>query len=236
MRTLSQRITEDLRERILSGALTAGDRLEEIPLAEQLGVSRTPVRGALSALANQGLLDYQPKRGYVVRAFDAEEIFAAYEVRASLEGLACRLAAERGLPQEQLDELRRQLRIGDQILAKGRLDLNDFEPYQAMNVILHETILAASKNAWIARFAAQAQEIPYVSQRVILWHDHATILRSHDDHHRIVTAIDERKPTRAEDLMREHVYYAGLFLRDNFHRRKKHGAAAKEFANARASL
>ncbi|WP_306464452.1 GntR family transcriptional regulator, partial [Acinetobacter baumannii] len=77
-----QDVTEILRDWILNGAVAGGERLEEIPLAERLGVSRTPVRAALTLLANEGLLDYQPKRGYLVRSFGADEVFAAYEVRA----------------------------------------------------------------------------------------------------------------------------------------------------------
>ena len=100
MKTRSQDVTETVRDWILTGAVSAGDRLEEIPLAERLGVSRTPVRAALAALGKEGLVDYQPKRGYLVRSFEPDEIFAAYEARAALEGLACRLAAESGVPEE----------------------------------------------------------------------------------------------------------------------------------------
>jgi len=67
MQTLAQNVTESLRDWILHGQLRPGSRLEELPLAEKLGVSRTPVRAALATLANEGLIDHQPKRGYMVR-------------------------------------------------------------------------------------------------------------------------------------------------------------------------
>lgn len=216
MRTRSQDITETLRDWILTGVFQAGERLEEIPLAERLGVSRTPVRAALSLLATEKLIDYQPKRGYVVHRYEAGDVFAAYEVRASLEGLACRLAASRGLTAEAEADLRDCLRIGDDILRGGRLDPADLQPYQAMNERFHDVIIGLSGNRWAERFVAQTHAIPFVSDRVILWHDYGVIRRSHDDHHRIVHALAERNGARAEDLMREHVYYAGLFLRDNF--------------------
>ena len=222
MRTRSQDITDALRQRILSGEYPPGERLEEVPLAEALGVSRTPVRAALTLLAQEGLIDYQPKRGYQVHGFSPEEVFAAYEVRAAIEGLACRLAAQNGIDAETAARLEACLAEGDAILARGRLVPEDFQPYQAMNVAFHDTIIALSGNPWVGRFVEQTHAIPLVSDRIILWHDHAVILRSHDDHHRILAAIRHRRAARAEDLMREHVTYAGEFLRENFHRVARH--------------
>lgn len=216
MRTLAQDVTETLRNWILQGDMQPGERLEEIPLAEKLGVSRTPVRAALATLANEGLVDHQPKRGYLVQGFDMEAIAAAYEVRAVLEGLACRNAATRGLTDHQAQRLRDALAEGDRILAGGELRPEDHAPYQQMNVTIHDTLLQASGNPWVNRFAEQAQNIPFASDRIILWDDHAIILRSHGDHHRIIEAVIARDSVRAEQLMREHVYYAGLILRRNY--------------------
>ncbi|MDQ7957792.1 MAG: GntR family transcriptional regulator [Rhodocyclaceae bacterium] len=216
MRTLAQDVTETLRDWILHGQIQPGERLEEIPLAEKLGVSRTPVRAALGTLANEGLVDHQPKRGYLVRGFDMEAIAAAYDVRAVLEGLACRNAATRGLTDAQSQRLQEALAEGDRILARGELRPEDHAPYQQMNVTIHDTLLQASGNPWVNRFAEQAQNIPFASDRIILWDDHPIILRSHGDHHRIIEAVMARDAVRAEELMREHVYYAGLILRRNY--------------------
>ena len=226
MQTLAQNVTETLRDWILHGQIRPGARLEEIPLAQQLGVSRTPVRAALGTLASEGLIDHQPKRGYVVRGFDVDAIVAAYEVRSVLEGLACRKAAARGLTPAQEDRLRASLAEGDRILARGTLRPEDHEPYQQMNVAIHDTLLEASGNPWVSRFAEQAQTIPFASDRIILWDDHAIILRSHGDHHRIVEAVIARDSARAEHLMREHVYYAGIILRRNYQKLLDAGDAA----------
>jgi len=226
MRTLAQDVTETLRDWILHGRLRPQTRLEELPLAEELKVSRTPVRTALATLANEGLIDHQPKRGYLVRGFDLEAIAAAYDVRSVLEGLACRNAAVRGLTEQQAAFLQSRLAIGDRILAKGRLEPEDHEPYQQMNVEIHDTLLEASGNPWVTRFAEQAQNIPFASDRIILWDDHAIILRSHGDHHRIIEAVLARDSARAEELMREHVYYAGLIFRRDYQKLLDAGDAA----------
>ena len=216
MQTLSEQVTTTLRDWILHGRLRPGARIEEIPIAQTIGVSRTPVRAALATLASEGLIDHQPNRGYSVRVFDLDTIMAAYEVRACLEGLACRNAALRGLSAAQTATLKRCLVEGDAILGKGTLDPADHLPYQQINVDLHTTILGASGNPWVERFAEQAHKIPFASDRIVLWDDHAIIQRSHGDHHRIVEAIIERDALRAEQLMREHVYYAGVILKNNF--------------------
>lgn len=219
MQTLSQQVTETLRGWILHGRFKPGERIEEIPLAKAIGVSRTPVRAALAALASEGLIDHQPKRGYLVRVFELDVILAAYEVRSVLEGLACKSAAQHGLSEVQTSQLRQCLIDGDRILDKGKLLPEDHAPYQKMNVDLHSTLLAASGNPWLGRFAEQAHNIPYASDRLVLWDvEHAVILRSHGDHRRIVEAVIARDSARAEHLMREHVYYAGVIFKNNAQR------------------
>lgn len=218
MDTLSQLVTKRLRHWILQGKLKPGERLEEIPLAEKLGVSRTPVRAALATLGNEGLLEHRPKRGYTVRVYTFDDILGAYEVRSVLEGLACRKAAQRGLSVETLARLRACLEAGDAILACGHLRPEDLGPYREINVAIHESIIEAAGNAWVMRFANQAKTTPFASDRIMLWDDYGIIWRSHEDHHRIVAALEARDAQRAEALMREHVYYAGVLLMQNYKR------------------
>lgn len=228
MDTLSNFVTTRIRDWVLQGILKPGERLEEIPLAGKLGVSRTPVRAALATLGNEGLLEHQPKRGYTVRIYGYEEIIGAYEVRAVLEGLACRKAAQKGLGDEAAATLRASLASGDAILSCGELRPEDHEPYQQINITIHNTILDAAGNSWVSRFATQAQTTPFVSDRIMLWDDYDIIYRSHGDHHRIVDALIGRDAARAESLMREHVYYAGVILMNNYERLSKTAPASPE--------
>jgi len=213
--THSQKISNELKERILSQHYPSGHHLEEIPLSQEMGVSRTPIRAALTSLLNTGLVEYQPKRGYVVSAFTEKVIFDAYEARANLEALACRKAAEIGISAELANELRKKLEVAGRILASDELSEEVMEPYSVINLDFHQSIIDAAQNSWIARFIRETQEIPMLSQRVILFHDRAVMLRSHEDHHRILDAIVRRQSERAQALMREHVYFAGLFIVGN---------------------
>ena len=114
-----------LREMILNGKLAPGQRVAEAPLADLLGVSRTPVRQALPLLAQEGLLVENGTRGYVVRAFTAAEITDAIDIRGALEALAGRRIAERGVSKALARDLHRCLDDGDALLAKRRIEEGD---------------------------------------------------------------------------------------------------------------
>ncbi|MBI4968484.1 MAG: GntR family transcriptional regulator [Rhodospirillales bacterium] len=216
--TQAQSVTDILRQRILVGDIAPGTHLYEIPLAQELQVSRTPIRAALNTLAKDGLLEYRPNRGYAVRHFVAKDLSDVYEVRAVLEALACRIVASKGLEPKAEAVLRGCLDSGDRILAKGRLDPADLTPYRQMNAEFHETILEAADNPWITEMVKRTYHIPFVSDRAILWEDFAIQQRTHDDHHRIFAALLNREAWRAESIMREHIYFAGQVFRNFFER------------------
>src|SRR2546427_2442268 len=93
--TLWQRVYDHLREEILAGRLKPGAELAEVPLSEQLGVSRGPIREALGRLASEGLVTVRPRRGAVVRSLSKEEFLELYQVREALEMMAVKLAVPR---------------------------------------------------------------------------------------------------------------------------------------------
>ena len=97
MATRAIEIQNKIREGVLNGDFPGGMRMNEVDLATSLGVSRTPVRNALSTLGAEGLLDYTPNSGYVVRSYSSKDIADIYEVRAVLDGLAAKTLAEQGL-------------------------------------------------------------------------------------------------------------------------------------------
>ncbi|MCA0422163.1 MAG: FCD domain-containing protein [Proteobacteria bacterium] len=98
------------------------------------------------------------------------------------------------------------------MLAKEQLDPADLAPYRMMNVEFHETIIAHSGNPFVGEFVRQCHNVPLASDRVFVWKDFRVIARSHDDHHRILHALEARDSERAEALMREHICFAGIVL------------------------
>jgi GntR family transcriptional regulator of vanillate catabolism len=198
-------VAERVRERILTGEIAPGERLNEVHLARELGVSRTPIRAALHALAAEGLLDYVHNRGFSVREVPLSAMLDAYEIRASLEGLACRFAAERGLTPEQRATIEAALARGDEILERPQLTDRDLAEYRTVNVDFHDTILAAAQNRMLVEAVRLTLNMPGATYRHIVSFTHRDVRRRHDDHHRIFELIEAREGWRAEILMREHV-------------------------------
>ena len=122
-----------LRELIVGGDLQPGQRIAELALVERIGVSRTPIRMALVRLQEEGLLDALPGGGFVVKDFSEDDIHDAIELRGTLEGLAARLAAERGVGAVLLAEAREALARIDALLARPELDEAAFSHYVELN-------------------------------------------------------------------------------------------------------
>ena len=198
-------VMDQIREAILGGSISAGERLNEVRLSKTLAVSRTPVRAALQALAGEGLLDYAPNRGFTVREFPLNAIVDAYDIRASLEGVAARFAAERGLSAEEKAVIQRSLLAGDRLLERGSFEVGDLTLYRDINGDFHDTLLAAARNRMLAEMIRICHHVPVSSSRNIVAFEHRDVRRRHDDHHRIYEAIIDREPWRAGMLMREHV-------------------------------
>ncbi|MFP6851400.1 MAG: GntR family transcriptional regulator [Pseudomonas sp.] len=199
-----------IRELILRGQLPAGERVTEAALAERLGLSRTPVRQALPALAQEGLLVPVGKRGYAVRVFTAAETHMALEIRATLEGMAARIVAEQGLSPELLEEFQKCLDEGDEILSRDGLGQEEEQAYGEMNQRFHELILRAAQKPLLNELVARCLVVPFVSPLMVAFGDpDITLIRedltyAHRQHHYIVEALRNREATRVEMLLREH--------------------------------
>jgi GntR family transcriptional regulator, vanillate catabolism transcriptional regulator len=204
-RTRSLSVADRIRSAILSGDVAPGERLREVQLSVTLGVSRTPIRSALQALASEGLLDYAPNRGYAVRSFQTAEIVDAYEIRAMMEALAARFAAERGLSDAGGRVIEGALADGDLLLAKGSLRDEDRVTYGAINFAFHDAIHSAARCRMLGEMIRLCQSVAPSSHRNIVAFEFDDVRRRHDDHHRIYDAILARDSYRAEILMREHV-------------------------------
>jgi len=217
-----QAVVETLREMILRDELVGGTRLLEVQLSAQLKVSRTPIREALITLAEEGLVEYRPNRGYVVRSFSPGDIEKAYVVREALESLASRLAAERGLDSGIKRAFQKCLADGDALLAGDRLAKEAREPWGEINQRFHNLLIASADNAALADALTRVTNIPYASNRVVHWFDEEDVeglyqLRMvHEQHHSIYDAIAAGQGYRAEVAMRGHIAYAANHIRKKY--------------------
>ena len=231
--TRSLSVMDRLREAILRGEYAAGSRLNEVRISQTLAVSRTPVRAALQALAGEGLLDYAPNRGFTVRAFQLNEIVDAYDIRSTLEGVAARFAAERGLTGDEIKIIERSLADGEKLLQRGSFKPGDLSAYRIINGNFHDTALSAARNRMLGEMIRICHHVPVSSSRNIVAFHYHDVRRRHDDHHRIYEAIVTREPWRAEMLMREHVASIKASLVRSFHdQREQGGDSAKLLTKA----
>lgn len=198
-----------LRELILSGELKPGERLSELAIVDRLGVSRTPVRMALVRLEEEGLLEAIPSGGYAVRHFSEADIFDAIETRGTLEGLAARLAAERGPSPGQIAEIKSCLRKLD-ALVQGEHTDETLTTYVELNERFHQLLINMSGSRVVARQIERAVALPFASPsafvevQAMLPESRAILLVAQEQHRAVVDAIERREGARAEALMREH--------------------------------
>ncbi|MEJ8571428.1 GntR family transcriptional regulator [Microbaculum marinum] len=208
-----------LRDLILGGELRPGDRISELPMVDRLGVSRTPVRLALVRLEEEGLLEAIPSGGFAVRSFSERDVFDAIEVRGALEGLAARLAAERGVPADDLLPIRDCLAELDAVVEQSHAGTDAFPAYVELNARFHRLLLDLADSPSVARQVERAATLPFASPSAFVkvqaeLPEARTVLTVAQDHHRcVIDAIEGREGTRAEAIMREHARLASRNLR-----------------------
>lgn len=227
MESQQARVLISLRDMVLRGEFSAGERLAEVPLAERLKASRTPVRIALVTLEAEGLLDASPSGGYVVRRFTPQEIVDAISVRANLEGMAARLLAEHGVPRKLALELRGCLEDGDRILATGAIDDEASAAYIEMNNRFHALIVEGAGNDTLRRAVELINRQPFASPSALMpmqgsdEEARRTLLIAHDQHHRIVAALTHAQSARAQALAEEHGHIPEINLQMALARREE---------------
>jgi GntR family transcriptional regulator of vanillate catabolism len=199
-----------IRDLVLRGVFKAGERLSETDLAERLSVSRTPIRAALQRLEEEGLLELTQPARYVVRGFSEADINDAIEVRGTIEGLAARLAAERGASRIVLGEMKDCLAMIDRVLDDAAVDVEHLSRYVEYNERFHALMLQAADSPMVSRALHRVASLPFASPNAFVLVQ-AKIPGSFDilriaqhQHHDIVEAIEARAGSRAEALAREH--------------------------------
>ncbi len=203
-------VAQRIRDLIMDGSLAPGSRVAEAAIAERLGVSRTPVRNVIPALAAEGLLEPIGRRGYAVRSFSVDDSFRATELRCVLEGYAASRIAQRGASKQVVAELRACLAEGDKLFAKGHFTGDDQETYARINRRFHDIIVGGAADALLSDLIQRVYAVPFVAPDVVAFSaiardDIFPILNSGQrQHHAIVDAIEAGQADIAEALMRGH--------------------------------
>lgn len=196
-RSLVVEVRDELERMILHGEVEAGERLNENSLAEQLGVSRGPVREAARSLEREGLVTAVANQGVFVRKLSVEDVLELYDLRAMIAGYLCGLAAERGGAEDKAD-LRGFVTRMDGAIAAG-----DEQRYFSLNLAFHDRVADAS-GAGRAKtlYGSLGKEVRLMRLRVLS--GEASLKLSNAEHDRIVTAIERGDAEAARREGAEH--------------------------------
>lgn len=195
---LREIVFEHLREAIITGLLRPGERLMELQLAEEMGVSRTPVREAIRKLELEGLVIMVARRGAYVSDLSMRDIAETFEIRGALESLAAGLAAERIAP-EELEQLERTLvSIGES------METSDIQRIVLLDEEFHAILFSASRNLRLSQIVSNLRE-QITRFRHTSLSTPGRFKAVFQEHKAIVEAISERNSSLAQALAKEHI-------------------------------
>jgi DNA-binding GntR family transcriptional regulator len=194
---LHARLTEGVRALVIEGALADGAKVPEAALCARFGVSRTPMREALKALAAEGVLELLPNRGARIAPLRADRLAAVFEARGALEGLIGRAAAERADADDLADLERLHADLGA-ALARG-----DASCYTGLNEQFHARLARAARNPVAEQiYAGLMAQALRARHRINL--DSARMAASYAEHERIMSALRARTPLDLADRLTRH--------------------------------
>ncbi len=200
MSRASDRAYEMIRDMILSGDLPSGAKIGEEALAEQCGVSRTPIREALGRLEAELLIRRSDTQRSYVADWSLEDVEEVFELRGLLESRAARRAAKR-ISWDQIERLKtHHAAIGEAIYAEPP----DTQQFVEHNHLFHGVILEASASAELTSMLARIIERPIV-HRTARNYSFDDLKRSHRQHGELVAAFEQRDPAWAEAVMVSHI-------------------------------
>ena len=196
--TLTEKLATAIADGILNGTLKPGVRLDEISLAHQHGVSRTPVREALRQLTTSGLIDMRPRKGAVVSQATAAEVESLFVAMAEMEATCARLAAMSMTPVE-----RRRLQARHEAMTALALQ-GELDAYSDANVGFHLAIYAGAHNEPIADVTRGLRRRVGPFRRA-QFQVKGRLTRSNQEHDAVVRAILAGDPAAAHAAMLHHV-------------------------------
>ena len=195
---LYQEVAERLRQRIFAHELTPGTWIDEQKLAEQYGISRTPLREALKVLASEGLVELKPRRGCYVTEISRQDLDDIFPLMAMLEGrCAAEAVAKAGAGDiEALKDIHERLEAA---ARDGRIDA-----FFEANQEFHRKIQELSGNRWLLSVIQDLRKVLKLSRLHSLSLE-GRLQQSLDEHRRIVAALSARNAEEAEKLMHDHL-------------------------------
>jgi len=197
-KSLREEVYESLKKSILHGKLKGGQRLIEETLADQIGISRTPVREAFHKLERDDLVVKLPKGGFAVREFTKEDVDEIFGIRSALESYAAYLATLHISP-EKISQLEKKIKESEDACEKG-----DEEKLVQLNTEFHDLIYKSCKSKKLSEMINNFRDYFYRYRSLLLRTEKGTDY-SIDDHRRMLEAMKKKNPRLVERLVRNHL-------------------------------
>ena len=213
---LRELVFESLREAIIAAKLRPGERMMEIQMAEEMGVSRTPVREAIRKLELEGLVVMVPRKGAYVAGLSLKDMVEVFEIRGALEGLAAELAAERATD-EELEELERYL-----VKIAEEIESGDLSRVVETDTDFHTLMYKASRNSRLSQIINNLREQIQRFRTTSLSYP-GRMKIALEEHRKIVEAISVRDGELARKMAQDHIENAENSLMSMVHQDKKYG-------------
>lgn len=195
---LREMVYEELKMQILTGAIVPGTRMMEVELANQIGVSRTPVREAIRKLEKEGLVIIEPRKGAYASQISTKDMVEILEVRQNMEGLAAFFAASR-MQQDQLSELKEVAGLYNTAVADGNME--DMIKYDTR---FHRIIVESCNNKILVQMIEQLQEL-VLRFRYIYYDDFRRAEKMPEEHRMILEAIENGDADSARQAADVHI-------------------------------
>ncbi len=204
--SLAQQAVDLLRERIYRHQLLPGQRLDEVVLAGELGISRTPLREALKVLSTEGLIDLQPHRGCFVTELTLKDLEEIFPIMAMLEGrVAFEVATRRS--EEQM-----RLLAGLHEKLEKHAAAGDINRYYETNYVFHDTLQQFAGNRWLQVVIGDLRKLLKLSRHRSLRLE-GRLSDSLNEHRALMKALEQKKADKAEAVMRGHLLAQLVALR-----------------------
>ena len=211
---LRETICETLREAIRTGVLEPGERLMEVQLAEELGISRTPVREAIRKLEQEGYVIMMPRRGTYVSDVSVRDVKEIFEIRSALEALSTGLAARRIEPDE-LEKLQNLL-----VDIEGYIDSGDIDKIVETDIKFHGLLYQVSRNERLVGIVNNLKE-QLARFRTLSMSYPGRLQETLDEHREMVEAIADGDVSGAREAAERHMERAEETLLKAMRKSKK---------------
>ncbi len=203
-------IYKELKKEIMSGNLLPGSVLVEREISNKYSISRTPVREILWRLSSDGLLEQEPSGGYTIRKISLEEIFNIFQSREAIEGIAARLACQKGDDNffSNIKEIRERIKEID-------IEKNSQEGV-LFGRKLHDLIIATANNAFLSEFYKKLRNLAALTRNIT---KRSVLIekKSQESHLTIINALQEKDEEKGEHYMREHLRITCRLITDFFY-------------------